>query len=251
MLQAKIISHTHRHQSGVTLQFSNLDIEINRGEIVCIIGKSGVGKSTLMKILSGLIPPDQGNVTCDGKPLTQPLSPVALVFQDYQNAVFRWLTVKQNLTLGRHKGYEDNIGHFSIDDVASELGIDALLKEYPSKLSGGQIQRVQIGRALVTDVDYLLLDEPDSSVDLEFKQDLQRILINLAINKNIGIVLVSHSIDQAVFLAHRIYILKSFTPPSVETIELNGFKHKIEFVKAREETTFQELYKCVHTHLFE
>jgi NitT/TauT family transport system ATP-binding protein len=252
MLCVNAINHVQKNRAGIT-RFADLNLHINRSEIVCILGKSGVGKSTLLKILSGLASPDVGDVTLDGNPVVQPESPVALVFQDYQNAVFRWLTVRDNLNLGRHKAKGVSVGHFDLEEVEVELGIGGLLDEYPSKLSGGQLQRVQIGRALMTDVDFLLLDEPDSSVDLEFKQDLQRVLIDLVTKKRIGVVFVSHAIDQAVFLAHRIYLLnRSKTIPSlVEVFECVGYRHQKKFVEATQDPKYLEIYRCVYNYLFE
>lgn len=249
MLTAEEVSYTLGENSPNALHFNSFSLSVDRGEIVVILGKSGTGKSTLLKILSGAIKPI-GEVWCNNEPLAQPDSPVGMVFQHYRNAVFPWLTVEQNILIGKHKTELHKRGHFSsVEEALSFLRIDKPLKQYPDHFSGGELQKLQIGRVLMSNVDFLLLDEPDTSLDLAFKEDLMQLLVSLASSNKCGIVLVTHSIDRAVYLANRTYLLKKegqdvFVTPG------EGFARKARFQEALDNQEYRRLFKWTRESLF-
>jgi NitT/TauT family transport system ATP-binding protein len=244
------VFHSYHTSAGTDLRLENVNMSVQRGEIVCLLGRSGIGKSTLLKIMGGLITPDNGQVFCNQLLVSQPLSPVALVFQDYHHSVFPWLTVRKNLELGAFKTQGKKAGFYNVREAASLMEISSYLERYPDQLSGGQLQRVQIGRALVTNIEYLLLDEPDSSVDADFKRDLKQILLKLVHEKGLGIMWATHNIEDACFVADRLYLLTPGSDTSVTIRETPGHGHKGEFDNAREEVTFRDTCRCANKILF-
>src|SRR5438477_10110799 len=193
------------------LVLDHIDFTLRDGEIVAILGKSGSGKSTFLRILAGLVPPSEGAVEYRGIPVTQPVHGIAMVFQSY--ALFPWLTVLGNVELGLEalgvSGAERRRRAVSAIDV---IGLDGFESAYPKELSGGMRQRVGFARALVVNPDILLLDEPFSSLDVLTAETLRGDLLDLWDANRIptkGIVLVSHNIEEAVEVADRILIFSS------------------------------------------
>jgi ABC-type nitrate/sulfonate/bicarbonate transport system ATPase subunit len=246
MLKAESICFSYKDHGQVRLKFQDVNFQVERGEIVSLLGESGTGKSTLARILAGLLPYESGRVTCAGKEVKQPDSPVALVFQDYKNAVFPWLTVEQNIMLGLAKPNSAGRGIMGLDGVVKILKINGLLSKYPSELSGGQIQRIQLGRALVGAMDFLILDEPDTSLDMEFKRQLHELIAELVAMTSIGIFLVTHSIDRAVHMSKRIYVIRRGRDNEAEVLEKDGADQEGEFTQILGTQKFQEIYQCIY-----
>src|SRR5438045_3690110 len=210
LLSSKSVSKTYRmpdHHGRLVLD--HVDFTLRDGEIVAILGKSGSGKSTFLRILAGLVPPSEGVVEYRGIPVTQPVHGIAMVFQSY--ALFPWLTVLGNVELGLEalgvSGAERRRRAVSAIDV---IGLDGFENAYPKELSGGMRQRGGFGRALVGCPDILLLDEPFSSLDVLTAETLRNDLLELWMQRRIptkGILMVSHNIEEAVELADRILII--------------------------------------------
>ncbi len=193
------------------LVLDHIDFDLQYGEIVAILGKSGSGKSTFLRVLAGLIPPSDGAVEYRGKQVTEPAHGIAMVFQSY--ALFPWLTVLGNVELGLEAqgvgGAERRRQAVAAIDL---IGLDGFENAYPKELSGGMRQRVGFARALVVNPDILLLDEPFSSLDVLTAETLRGDLLDLWDDRRIptkGIVLVSHNIEEAVEIADRILIFGS------------------------------------------
>jgi NitT/TauT family transport system ATP-binding protein len=199
--------------------------QVSRGESWAVIGPSGCGKTTLLYLLAGLRHPSAGQVLIDGQPVERPRPATGLILQDH--GLLPWATVWQNARLGltirgfygpdgRHapRGSREPGAVFD-DRVAGwlrRLGIDDLKESYPGQLSGGQRQRTAIARTLALQPDLLLMDEPFSALDAPTRDDLQNLVVALRREENLTTLLVTHNIEEAVFLGERILVLDQ--PPN-------------------------------------
>src|SRR6266853_775427 len=212
LLRTEAVSKTYRTPDHLgRLVLDHVDFSLHDGEITAILGKSGSGKSTFLRILAGLVPPSEGAVQYRGIPVAQPVHGIAMVFQSY--ALFPWLTVLGNVELGLEalgvSGAERRRRAVSAIDL---IGLDGFENAYPKELSGGMRQRVGFARALVVNPDILLLDEPFSQLDVLTAETLRNDLSELWIQRRIptkGILMVSHNIEEAVEMADRILIFSS------------------------------------------
>lgn len=184
---------------------SDINFELRRGEFVSIIGQSGCGKTTLLRLVAGLDRPENGKILLNGRRVKGPDSRLGYVFQ--QGGLFDWLTVKQNIAVGlkaRHvyKQQKDRIGEF-----IHMVGLDGFEGSYPHQISGGMAQRVAIARSLINDPEILLLDEPMGALDSFTRADIQDNLLEIRKNNNTTMLLVTHDIDEALYLSDRIIIM--------------------------------------------
>jgi NitT/TauT family transport system ATP-binding protein len=212
LLRAAGISKTYQMPDHLgRLVLDHVDFSLHDGEIVAILGKSGSGKSTFLRILAGLISPSDGGVDYRGKRVTEPARGIAMVFQSY--ALFPWLTVLGNVELGLEaQGMPSADRRRRAVDAIDLIGLDGFENAYPKELSGGMRQRVGFARALVVNPDILLLDEPFSSLDVLTAETLRGDLLDLWDDRRVptkGIVLVSHNIEEAVDIADRVLIFGS------------------------------------------
>ena len=186
--------------------YDRFDLDIPRGKLVSVFGPNGCGKSTLINIVAGLIPPDAGEILFDGKPLRA--IKFGYVFQNYREALFPWLRSVDNieypLKLMKLPKAERRA---RVEKLVTHLGVKIDLKRYPYEMSGGQQQLISIMRALVVEPEILFLDEPFSALDYEMtlfmREQLQRIFMETGTTT----VLVSHDLEEAVYLADRILLL--------------------------------------------
>jgi len=212
LMRAIGVSKTYRTPDHIgRLVLEHIDFALGDGELVAILGKSGSGKSTFLRILAGLIPASGGAVEYRGRPVTEPVHGVAMVFQTF--ALFPWLTVLGNVELGLEaQGVSGAERRRRAVDAIDLIGLDGFENAYPKELSGGMRQRVGFARALVTNPDVLILDEPFSALDVLTAETLRNDLLDLWTEGRIptkGIVMVSHNIEEAVEMADRILIFSS------------------------------------------
>jgi len=215
-----------------TVALENVSFEVKKGESCAIIGESGCGKSTLLLILAGLLKPTRGEVTIDGSIVTKPMKNVSLILQDY--GLFPWKNVYDNIALGlkiRRVG-RDEIRR-KVSSLINRLGLEGFERHYPKQLSGGMRQRVAFARALATNPEILLMDEPFSSLDALSRENLQNFLLKLWQENKITMVLVTHSIEEAVFLGKRIVVLTP-RPGKVKAIVENPMAGSLDY-RYREE----------------
>ena len=188
-----------------------MDLQIQDGEFICLIGHSGCGKTTLLKILAGLLPPAKGQIYIDGRRVDGPGTERAIVFQDY--SLFPWMTVRNNVIFGIRQA-KKHIAKKQAEQRAEEyllkVGMEAFSNKYPYQLSGGMRQRVAIARALAMDAENLLLDEPFGALDTRRRSELQRLLEQLWDNgiQRKTVIFVTHDIDEAILLADRIIFMR-------------------------------------------
>lgn len=198
--------------------FDRFNWQVARGTACAVIGGSGNGKTTLLMMLAGLRLPAAGQIVVDDQVLDRPRPRTGLVLQEY--GLLPWATVRQNVALGlRVRNFYGPDGrHAPIEPVAGpieplverwlkRLGIDAVRDRYPAQISGGQRQRAAIARTLVLDPDLLLMDEPFAALDAATREDLQNLTIELQHEQNLTLVVVTHNIEDAVFLGQKILVL--------------------------------------------
>ena len=196
------------------LAISDVSFDVAKGEFVCVVGPSGAGKTTLLRCLSGLLHPTTGEVRFEGTPLQAVPDRLSVVFQDYSRSLFPWLTVSKNVAVPlKVAGVAKEQREARISEVLHAVGLGDVGKSYPWQLSGGMQQRVAIARALAHQPDMLLMDEPFASVDAQTRFDLEDLILQVRAQFGITVVLVTHDIDEAVYLADRVVVLSS--PPSV------------------------------------
>jgi NitT/TauT family transport system ATP-binding protein len=189
------------------LALDHVSLKIKDGEFVCLVGPSGCGKSTLMRLLAGLDRADAGNASLGGKALSGPSPEVGVVFQ--HSNLLPWFTVWQNITLPLRVGAGKRIG--SRDDTLRELleiaGLQGFENKYPYELSGGMQQRVAIVRALARDPKLLLMDEPFGALDALTRERMNAELQRIWMASGKTVVLITHSIDEAIFLGDRVLVM--------------------------------------------
>lgn len=193
--------------------------EVERGESCAIIGPSGCGKSTLLLIMAGILEPSEGEVKVDGKTVNSPLKSVALILQDF--GLFPWKTVYDNVALGlRLRGVDRKTEKRRVEELLKKFGLLGFERAYPKQLSGGMKQRVAIARAIAIEPQILLMDEPLSSLDALSREEMQNFLLKLWKETGTTMVLVTHSIEEAVFLGKKIVVLTE-RPGKVKTVVEN------------------------------
>lgn len=188
------------------LQDVNLSLAAN--EFVCIVGHSGTGKTTLLRCLTGLLAPSEGVVNFRGAPVTGPPEGLAIVFQDYSRSLLPWLTVERNIALPlKGKGISRPERDRRVAEAIEAVGLAAHAKKLPHELSGGMQQRVAIARALAYQPTVLVMDEPFASVDAQTRSELEDLTLRLKDQFHTSVLLVTHDVDEAVYLADRVIVL--------------------------------------------
>lgn len=210
---------------GVTLPSTDGPLEILRdisfacapGEIVGIVGRSGTGKTTLLRVLGGLLQPTTGSIELDGRPLNGPPGTALTVFQDYGNALLPWRTVARNVALPLEKMPRAERDE-RVREALELVGLAGRGGDYPWQLSGGMQQRVQIARALVLRPSVLLMDEPFGALDALTKAALQDELLAVQQRTGATILFITHDIDEAVYLSDRVFVIAG--APGSLTVQL-------------------------------
>lgn len=190
---------------------TDINLSIEKGEVVSLIGRSGSGKSTILKILAGLIPEHSGSVDIAGYP--------AVAFQEPR--LFPWLSVIDNVTAGLNRtAISKQQARDEAAALLKEVGLEDFESSWPETLSGGQSQRVSLARALISNPELLLLDEPFGALDALTRITAQQLLLNTATSRNFGVLLVTHDVAEAVALADRVILLEDGHISAEITIEL-------------------------------
>jgi NitT/TauT family transport system ATP-binding protein len=184
----------------------NFDIDIHEGEFLSIVGPSGCGKSTFLNVLLGLIRPDSGNITIHGKAVTGPGTDRAMVFQEF--GLLPWRTVRNNIELGLElKGMPSEARHVISQRLIEMVGLTGFETHYPHELSGGMKQRVGLARALATDPDVLLMDEPFAALDAQTRDLMQVELLRIWQEARKTVLFVTHQIEEAIYLSDRVMVM--------------------------------------------
>ena len=203
-------------KGGRTPILAEVSFAAGKGELVTVVGPSGTGKTTLLRCMAGLTTPSSGAVRMHGTVVDRPPANLAVVFQDYSRSLMPWLTVLSNvmLPLRRLKLSRSELRERA-DRALSAVGLGESGGLHPWQLSGGMQQRVAIARAIAYEPEAMLMDEPFASVDAQTRADLEDLVLEIRERLGMTIIVVTHDIDEAVYLANRVVVLKG-RPASVQ-----------------------------------
>jgi NitT/TauT family transport system ATP-binding protein len=199
--------------SRVILQ--DISFDVRRGEIVGVVGRSGVGKTTLLRVLGGLLAASRGAVIFDGEAVSGPPQGAVMVFQDYENALLPWRTVARNAALGVEGRVDSAVRHERVAQALALVELTDRASDYPRQLSGGMAQRAQLARALVLEPTVMLMDEPFGALDAITKATLQDVMLRICGETGATVVFVTHDLDEAIYLSDRVIVLGG--PPGTIT----------------------------------
>ncbi len=236
-LHKEFVSGGHR-----TVALESIDLELREREFLAVVGPSGCGKSSMLQIAAGLMRPDRGTVTLDGRNVTSPPRELVYVFQQYSKSLFPWRTARANVEfafedrsdISRREMHEQAMHYLGLVDLAD------FANHYPAQLSGGMQQRVAIARALAAEPRILLMDEPFSALDALTRFDLQTLLLELWSDRGLSILFVTHDVDEAVYLADRVAVLSGRPSHIEQTIEV-GLERPRDPIRTREAPRFLQL----------
>lgn len=213
-IEIKNLGLTYESENSSFEALKNINLEIKKGEFVCLVGQSGCGKSTLLSVLEGLNKATTGEIKINGKVVTGPGVERAVVFQNY--SLFPWMTARENVSFAIYQTYKkrkqkiskkeaDNIA----DDFLSKVDLNHFEDKLPGELSGGMQQRVAIARAMACNPEILLMDEPFGALDAKIRENLQSLLIKLwrEDKEKKTIVFVTHDLNEAILLADKIVFM--------------------------------------------
>jgi len=207
-LEVRDLSKTYPVQGKRLSVLQEVSLQLYPREFVSIVGSSGCGKSTLLNIIAGLVSPSSGQVIVDGRRVAGPGSDRGMVFQHY--TLYPWLTVAQNVAFGLQfrnmprAEQQERVSYF-----LNVVGLTQFAKAYPKQLSGGMKQRVAIARALANEPAVLLMDEPFGALDAQTKEQMQQFLQELWEQTHITVMMITHDVEEAIFLSQRIYVMSA------------------------------------------
>jgi NitT/TauT family transport system ATP-binding protein len=232
---------------------SPTDLQVARGEFVCVIGPSGCGKTTLLRAAAGFVTPHAGTVTLAGQPVTGPSRAAAFVFQDYGRALLPWRTVSGNVSLALEAaGIAAPERPDRIARVLGTVGLTQHAAKFPAQLSGGMQQRVQIARCLAQDPTLLMMDEPFGALDAMTRENLQDELARLVREQGLTVMFVTHDLEEAIYLGDRVVALRSNPTPEKPSlaalidVKIPRPRHQLE---TREHPEFLRLRRELYHYL--
>lgn len=241
MIEVRDVSLSYRalNDEQILEALSSINISIQKGERCVLLGPSGSGKTSLLYLVAGLIKPTQGQVLINDKVVSGPEEKIALILQDY--GLFPWKTVLGNALLGLEiKNTPKQKREKKVFNLLEKLGIREYAHKFPFELSGGQRQRVAIARALALEPEILLMDEPFSALDSLTREQMQKLILDLWQERHFTFILVTHSIEEAVFLGEKIVILSEGPGRIVEIVENKNLGDK------KYRNTLEFFNQCTH-----
>jgi NitT/TauT family transport system ATP-binding protein len=249
-LEARGVSKTYHTPRGDTHSLATVDLSVPAGRFIAIVGASGCGKSTLLNILGGLLRPSSGEVFENGRPLTSPVDSVGMVFQE--PALLPWKSVLHNTMIpGQIGGRKRHLPKAELEERARDLvklvGLAGFEARLPNELSGGMQQRNAIARALVLDPPTLLMDEPFGALDALTRERMNVWLANVWQERQKAIVLVTHSISEAVFLADEVIVMSQRPGTIIERVPVPMPRPRT--VESMEHPDFASLTVRIRAHL--
>jgi NitT/TauT family transport system ATP-binding protein len=241
------VSKTFRSTEGRDLQaVADVDLSIAAGEFICLLGPSGCGKSTLLNMVAGFERPTTGSITCAGAPISAPGPDRGIVFQEH--TLFEWMTVRENVMFGltansqvRREVADPRTRAQNCIDLVGLTGFEGT---YPNFLSGGMKQRAAIARSLAPDPRILLMDEPFGALDAQTRYDMQQELLRVWQKTGKTIIFVTHSIEEAVYLAGRIVVM-THRPARIKNIVALTEERPRDINSARLNAVKAELYESM------
>ncbi|WNZ25727.1 ABC transporter ATP-binding protein [Leptolyngbya sp. NK1-12] len=228
-LQINNLNKNFTTSKGTLVVLKDITMNIEQGEFVCAVGASGSGKSTLLRQIAGLDTPTSGEVTIDGKPVHGPGPDRGMVFQHY--TLYPWMTVQENTEFGlKLQGVPKHVRREQASYYLNVVGLTRFAQSLPKELSGGMKQRVAIARALASEPKVLLMDEPFGALDIHTKESMHEFMLDLWQRTGITIFMITHDVEEAVFLSNRIFALgaRPGTVRKVMTINLPNRSHTVK-----------------------
>ncbi len=219
ILSVSGVHRTYSDEDDSVDALVDINLDIKRGEFISVIGASGCGKTTLLRLIAGLDTPQQGELRLNGEKITSASPERGYVFQ--QGGLFNWLTVEQNIASGLKARHVFKQNRNRIPQYIDMVGLSGFEKAYPHQISGGMAQRVAIARALINDPKVLLLDEPMGALDNFTRADLQDKILEIRANTNATMILVTHDVDEALYLSDRVVIMTPRPGRISEIIDIN------------------------------
>jgi NitT/TauT family transport system ATP-binding protein len=228
-----------------TWALRDLSLSFDEGEFVCVIGPSGCGKTTLLHLVAGFLRPTDGEVLFKGTPIIAPGPERGVVFQEY--ALFAWMTAQQNVEFGlRMRGVPRLERRRRASAFLDKVGLSHAANRYPHELSGGMRQRVAVARALVNEPELLLMDEPFAAVDAMTRASLQAELLRIWQELRLGVLFVTHNIDEAIFLAQRVVVMSAHPGRVQREIRID-----LDYRRSRSSDQFGKLYAEIAKELYQ
>lgn len=220
---------------GITTALEEINLTINDGEFVCIVGASGCGKSTLLRLIAGLMPPTSGEIVLNGEKIEGTSAKRGMVFQ--APTLFPWLTVGENVAFGLKIQNKKEELH-RVDELLDMIGLLEFKDSYPNQLSGGMAQRVSLIRTMINEPQVFLLDEPLGALDAFTRMNIQDELISLWLKKRNSMIMVTHDVDEAIYMSTRIIVMAPRPGRVLKDIKIDleeGFRNRIsdEFLEYR------------------
>lgn len=222
---------------------NDINLEIKKGEFITIVGHSGCGKSTLLKIIAGLVGYNDGEVIRNGKAVKGPDTDCGMVFQEHR--LLPWLKIKDNIGFGLKKSDKEKWNE-SVKKQIELVKLNGFENAYPSQLSGGMSQRAAIARGLVSNPDILLLDEPLGALDALTRVQMQKEILRIWKEEGTTMIMVTHDIDEAIYLANRVIVMSARPGEIKEIIKIDSTNAKV-----RGSSEFTYYKNKVYKHFFE
>jgi NitT/TauT family transport system ATP-binding protein len=214
---------------------SGIDVSVDKGEFLSVVGPSGCGKTSLLNLAAGLLMPSAGRITYDGKPVVGPRQDIAIVFQDYGKALLPWRTAAGNIALALEAiQFPKAEREARIAELLDLIGLSEHAAKFPSQLSGGMQQRLQIARCLAQNPKVLLMDEPFGALDALTRQALQDEVLAIAARTGATVLFITHDLEEAIYLGDRVIAMR----PDPGRFEVS---FKIDLPRPRDQLTTREL----------
>lgn len=248
-MQVRDMTMAYGQGEATNTIIEGLNLDVFKGKFVSIVGPSGVGKTTLLRGLSGLLKPRNGTITVHGEQINGPHPDLGVVFQDYSRSLLPWMTTRENVAFplqGKGVAKEERLAQ--ADKAMASVGLEGHGDKYPWEMSGGMQQRVAIARALAYDATVLLMDEPFASVDAQTRMDLEDLVLDLQEQLGVTIILVTHDIDEAVYLSHQVVVIAEKPAHVVDLIDTDFGAHRDQ-VKTKADPRFAEARSRILTRL--
>ncbi|MGO5064093.1 ABC transporter ATP-binding protein [Clostridium sporogenes] len=226
----------------ITNALDNVNIEMQKGEFISLVGTSGCGKSTILRLIAGLITPTTGKITLNGKEITGPDPERGLVFQ--KATLFPWLTVEKNIRFGLEVKNKSKINQEKVNNMIELIGLQDFKDDYPGQLSGGMAQRVSLVRTLINEPEILMLDEPLGALDAFTRMNMQDEILSFWKENKQLTIMVTHDIDEAIYMGTRVIVMES-NPGRVKA----DIPIKLDYPRNRSHISFTEYRNQILTML--